>query len=329
LITGATGFVGGVLVRELIAAGWPPARLRCLVRDRARARMLALPDASLYAGDLGEERGRDALAAAARGVGAVLHLAGALKGCRRSDFDGVNVDGVQRLVAAVEAHAPRAHFVCVSSLAAAGPSTDGSTSCLPPHEARPVSFYGDSKRRGELAVVGSALPWTIVRPPVVYGAKDGATRLLFAQARSPLVAVPRAPRPLSVVHVDDVVRALLAVLRMGPAGAVFALDGPERTDTHALLRTIAAACGRRARLVGVPMLAARAAAAAADLWGRVRGVPGYFNRDKLREIAACGWVANGEPARRLLGVAAEIGLARGFAEVARAEGFAPAPAPAA
>jgi hypothetical protein len=53
-------------------------------------------------------------------------------------------------------------------------------------------------------------------------------------------------------------------------------------------------------------------------------VPGFFNRDKMREIAACGWVADGEPARTALGIAPEIGLARGFAEVARAEGLAPA-----
>ncbi len=168
-------------------------------------------------------------------------------------------------------------------------------------------------------MIASGLPFTIVRPPVVYGPADAATRLLFAQAKAPLVLVPRIARPLSAVHVDDVASALLAALRVRPVGAVLALDGPDRTDTHALLRAIAAACGRRARLLGVPMWLVRTAALAADALARVRRRPGFFSRDKVREIAACGWVADGGPAARLLGYRPAIPLANGLAAVAQAE----------
>lgn len=322
LITGATGFLGGVLVRRLLAAGVAARRIRCLVRDPARA--VGLPEAALCQGDLGDAAGEPALRRAAEGIAVVVHLAGVLKGYRAADFDGVNVAGTARLVRAVAAAAPTAHVLCVSSLAAAGPSVDGATSTLPPERARPVSWYGDSKRRGELAVVQSGLPWTIVRPPVVYGPGDAATRLLFQQAMAPLVVVPAVARPLSVIHVDDVVAALLAALGRLPPAAILPLDGPERTDTHALLRAIAAATGRTARLLRVPMALARAAAVAADGWARLRRRPGFFSRDKVREIAACGWVADGAPTQAALGVRPAIGLAAGLAAVAQAAGLSPA-----
>lgn len=318
LVTGASGFVGGALVRRLLAAGAPPERIRCLVRDPGRAASLGLPPSSLVRGDLGVAGGLADLSAALRDVGVVLHLAGSLKGYRRAHFDAVNVGGTQELVAAVAAHAPRAHFVCVSSLAAAGPSVDGSGSAAPPDAARPVSWYGDSKRQGELAVVRSALAWTIVRPPVVYGPNDAATRLLFAQANAPLVVVPRRAAPLSIVHVDDVVDALLAAVAARPAGAILPLDGPDRTDTHALLRAIAAACGRRARLLPVPLLLASVAAHASDVFAALRRRAGFFSRDKVREIAACGWVADGAPTAAALGVRPRVALAAGLAAVAAA-----------
>jgi len=321
LVTGATGFLGGLMVRRLLAAGLAAERLRCLVRDPARAAAAGLPAASLCRGDLADPSGAG-LAAAAAGVGAILHLAGTLKGHRPADYDRVNVDGTARLLAAIAAVAPAgAHVVLVSSLAAAGPSIDGAGSALPPDRARPVSWYGDSKRRGELLVVGSSLPWTILRPPVIYGPGDGATRLLFRQACGLLCAAPPRPQPLSVMHADDVVAAVLAALVRRPVGAVLPLDGPERTDSHAFLRAIAAACGRRARLLRVPLAVAGAAARASDWWGRLRGTSSYFNRDKVRELRAVGWVADGGAAQAALGCTPRIGLVAGLAAVARDEGL--------
>lgn len=311
-----------MLVQHLLRAGLPPTRLRCLVRDRARAIAGGLHIQSLRDGDLGDPGVERTLPATVTGVSIVVHLAGTLKGCRRADYEAVNVGGTSRLVRALAMAAPRAHFVLVSSLAAAGPSLDGSSSAVMPDRCRPVSHYGDSKRRAELELVRSALTWTIVRPPVVYGPGDGATRLLFRQVCAPLTAVPRRASPLSVIHADDVVAALAAAIAAAPAAAVLPLDGPERTDTHAFVRAIAAACGRRARLVRVPLAIAGIAAAVGDGIAALTNRTSYFNRDKLRELGAPGWVADGGPAKLALGFEPRVRLADGLLAVARAEGFA-------
>jgi uncharacterized protein YbjT (DUF2867 family) len=209
VLTGATGFLGGAIVRRLLSVGFDPAQLRCLVRDRERAIRSGIPSACVRVADLGDSAARASLPALLDGASVVLHLAGAVKALSRADYDRANVTGTRDLVAAVAAAAPTAHFVLVSSLAAAGPSVDGRGSDAAPDACAPVSHYGDSKRRGELEVTDSDLRWTIVRPPVVYGPGDAATRLLFRQAMGLLVPVPWSPQPLSVIHSDDVVAALL------------------------------------------------------------------------------------------------------------------------
>ena len=325
MVTGATGFLGALVVRRLLQAGQAPEQLRCLVRNPARAAGLGLPQTSLVAGDLADPESGERLRAAAAGITTVLHLAGTLKGWRPEHFDAVNADGTARLVAAVAAVAPAAHFVHVSSLAAAGPSCDGAGSANPPDRCRPVSLYGASKLRGEQHVVRSPLAWTVIRPPIVYGAGDAATALMFRQACAWLAAVPRVPRPLSVMHADDVVDAVLAAASLRERGCVLPLDGPERTDTHAFVRAMAAACGRRARLLPVPMPLAFAAAVVSELWGRMRGDVGYFNRDKVREIRARGWIADGGPVAAALRFVPRIGMRDGLAAVASATGWSRQP----
>src|SRR5690606_37682386 len=243
----------------------------------------------------------------------IVHLAGAVKALHRADYFESNAQCTERLLRA----APRARVVLVSSLAAAGPSTDGRGSGAPPDACRPCSVYGESKRQGELALLAGARPpgraFVVLRPCLVYGPGDAATALLFRQAAAPVCFVPRRPRPLSTLFVADVVAAIRAALTRTDADDAFVPLGGEVTDTHALLRAIAAARGRRARLVPVPRAVAACAACAADAAARVRGVPGYFSRDKVREVFAPGWVADPEPARTLLGFMARVGLQAGLA----------------
>ena len=123
------------------------------------------------------------------------------------------------------------------------------------------------------------------------------------------------------MHADEEGTAILAAAVRRPARVILPLDGPERTDTHAFLRAIARACDRRARLVRVPLGLAALAASASDCVGRLRNRTSYFNRDKVRELRAAGWVADGGAAALALGVVPTIGLAAGLRSVALAEGF--------
>jgi nucleoside-diphosphate-sugar epimerase len=124
-----------------------------------------------------------------------------------------------------------------------------------------------------------------------------------------------------VIHVEDVVTALLLAGSGSAAACVVPLDGAERTDTHALLRAMADACGRRIRYVVLPRSLAVVAAGAADFWAAIARRPGFFSRDKVAEIHAPGWIADGRVARERLVFEPSVGLAAGLRGIAELEGL--------
>ncbi len=321
LVTGATGFIGRVLTARLRAAG---CGVRCLVRDPVRAARLGLPQEVLRPGSLDDSA---SLRAAARGAATVVHLAGATRAFGQAGYDATNVAGTAHLLAALRDVAPDAGLVQVSSLAAAGPSVDGATANLDPGSCRPVSAYGRSKLGGEVEVAreraARGLRAVVIRPPVVYGAADEATALLFDQALAPLAVVPWRARPLSVIHVEDLVAFLhAAVVRLAAVdGRHLSVEGPERLDTDELPRRIAQACGRRARLLRIPMALPRyLVAPLVEGFARLRRRPGFLSVDKMREASAVGWVADGGPAIEALGHRPEVAVDAGLRAVALTEG---------
>src|SRR5204863_6941414 len=126
------------------------------------------------------------------------------------EFMKANRDGTANVVEAAAAapHPPR--VVLVSSVAAAGPSRPGQ----PIDEGRPpapVTDYGRSKLAGELIVRTGEVPWTIVRPPVVYGEWDRELLKIFKMTRRGVAAVFRdGSQELSVIYAGDLAQALIA-----------------------------------------------------------------------------------------------------------------------
>src|SRR5437773_10849106 len=104
----------------------------------------------------------------------LVHLAGGIAARDPAEYMRANRDGTANVLHADGADRPPPRGVYVSSIAAAGPTVAGQ----PIDETRapaPVTPYGRSKLAGELLVRAAALPWTIVRPPIVYGEGDRAT----------------------------------------------------------------------------------------------------------------------------------------------------------
>jgi len=198
LVTGATGFIGREVARQLADAGLRP---RLMARRPSRAPLVGDIDAEFVHGDLLVP---DSLDAAVRGCEAIIHLGG------RASFEPARVlaptfvIGTRSLADAAERHGvPR--FVFGSSLLVHAPSAAAITATTP---AEPAIDYGRIKLQMERELAArSALSVASIRLPHVYGAGDQ----LFANVRHGVMLVPgRIDPPFSHLHVHDAARVLIA-----------------------------------------------------------------------------------------------------------------------
>ncbi len=303
-LTGGTGFVGSHLIDTLCAAGIRP---RVLVRNAAGPRWIADRPVDWVEGNLEDTEALDQLV---KGAGTVVHLAGVLRGATESDFMAGNRDGTMRLLASVERHAPDARFVHVSSQAAVGPA-DAERGAAVDIEPRPISAYGRSKAAAERVVRGFGGRWAVLRPPAIFGPRDSDVFEFFRMASRGLLAVPSGKRCLTIAHVGDVVRAVIAVVAVGRATGIYHVGATEGMLMDTMLREIAESGGLSARLVRIPPWVIRAAGTGASaLRGLgMRRLP--LSRDKADEILARHWVLETRTSIDQLGLDAPISFDEG------------------
>lgn len=268
-VTGATGFVGGHLLKATRAAGY---EVRALTRGPRPAE-----DGVIWIeGALDQP---EALAALCQDVDAIIHVAGLINGPDREAFDAVNAGGTANMIEAARAAGVR-RFIHMSSLAAREPD---------------LSDYGWSKARAEQVVAASGLDWTMVRPPGIYGPEDTEMLDLFRMARRGLVLLPPAGR-ISVIEVSDLARLLLALIpdEESVAQIYEADDGMEGGWTHnSFARAIGWAVGKRVSTLAAPK---RLLTIASRLDRTVRRSKAKLTQDRVNYFSHPDWVV--DPAKR-------------------------------
>ena len=246
-VTGATGFIGRHLVRELSRRGY---RCRVLLR---RPIDLELDCASAVIGDLARPQN---LSAALQGVDAVVHSAGVahgVTGLPEADHRMLNAEATRNLARAAQRARAR-RFVFLSSIRAqTGPVAAGAvTEDRPP---APTDAYGRSKLEAEKGLAELDLDWVALRPVLVYG--QGAKGNLAALAR-----LARSPYPLplggltakrSLLSVDNLVDAVDTVLATNaPLRRPFIVADREALTVPGMVSAMRRGLGRNPGLITVP-----------------------------------------------------------------------------
>lgn len=307
-VTGATGFVGNHLVDALRARG---DAVTAIARSAAKAADLTARGVRVVRGDLDDLK---ALDDALEGQDVVYHVAGAIAARNEAEFNQCNVQGSVNVLQAAARHG-RPRFVLVSSMAAAGPATLGTplTGAEPPH---PVTAYGRSKLGAEQAVMRCDLPWVIVRPPMVYGPRDREVLKVFQTIRWGIAPVfGDGSQELSAVHGADLAAALVAA-GTAPAcvGRSYYACHPEVFTSAAFVRAIAAAMGRKVRLLPIPPAVGRAALAITETAARLGGKTTILTTDKANEFFQAAWTGNPSPLTADTGWRAAHDLRSGLAD---------------
>lgn len=292
VVTGASGFIGSHLVDALLTAG---ATVRVIVRpDTVRAWVPGGPE--LVPLDL--RRGDDlAHAAVWNGATHVFHLAGRIAARTEAQFTEGNVLPTARLADALAMRASPPRLLLASSLAAVGPAPSRDQPVRESDTAAPVEAYGRSKYAAECAVLAQQhrMPVTVIRLAAVYGPRDRGFLAMFRQLRQPLAFYAVPPHhALSLVHVDDVVAAMLhAATAPEAVGATYHVAHPDVITWHDLYVRAARAMHRPpGPIVPVPPPLIRLAALAGDAWGAISGQVPLINGHKLALARPPWWVCD-------------------------------------
>ena len=292
VITGATGFVGEEVVKQVRAAGHP---VRAIVREPQRTQWLA----DRYGVELfhGNVLYAPSIEGAMQGAKCVIHLVGIIHEQKESTFDRAHTQATKHVVDEAKKSDVK-RFLHMSALGTR-------------ENAR--SHYHQTKWAAEEYVRKSRLAWTIFRPSVIYGPKDKSVNTLVNVIRRlPFVPVlGNGNTKIQPVSVENVAEAFVAAIRNDNSiGKTYDLCGPEAFTWNELYDKLQSVLGLRKPKLHLPLPLARLQAA---VFEKLLPNP-PFTRDQLLMLEEDN-VGDPKPAERdflLKQERFEDGLARYF-----------------
>jgi nucleoside-diphosphate-sugar epimerase len=298
-VTGATGFIGGEIVKQLVGRGH---KVAALVRSPDKAGILKALGVEIHAGDITD---RETLKAPMTGVDGVFHVAAWYKvGVTDPHADQINVDGTRNVLKCMRAlEIPRGVYTSTVAVFSdtRGAVPDETYRYDGPH----LSDYDRTKwiahYRVALPKIEEGLPLIIVMPGLVYGPGDtsGMRTALADLLRGRLPMTP-AKTAFCWAHVEDTARAHILAMERGTPGETYIITGPRHTFEQAF--DLAAALAKvRAPMFHPGPRAMRATAAAMAVLGRFVKLPPAFTPEALRVLAGTTYFGSNEKAVRDLG----------------------------
>ena len=290
LVTGGTGYLGSAIVRALHRQGHEP------VVFARTASAAGLPGTAIN----GDVRDTRAVTAAAAGVDAICHTAAlvALWRPEPSEFDAVNVGGLQSVLSAVREHRiPR--MVYTSSFLALPPA-DSPHVLTANHYQRTKVAARDVARRA----AADGVPVVTLYPGVIYGpgpATEGnlVARLIRDQLNGKMPGVIGPERLWSFAFVDDVATAHVSALTRARVSREYVIGGVNAPQ-RAIYEFVAQHRGRRIP-PRLPRPLAYAAAAAAEIYTAITRQPPLLTRGVV-EIFSHDWSLDSSAAQTDLGL---------------------------
>lgn len=309
-VTGGTGFIGSQLIDTLLAQGH---EVRALVRRSSNLRWLEGKNVRLVHGDVRDAASLDAFL---ENADIIYHIAGVVKARDEKGYVEGNVDATRNMLDSALRVAPRLRrFLYVSSQTAAGPAHALDRPTRESDTPAPITTYGRSKWAAEQLVHGyrDKLPWTIVRPPAVYGPRDTEIFIYFqAISRGLNSMIGFDDKRLSLIHSADLVQGIqLAAESERSVGETYFISSEEFYSWPQVGRISAAALGKRVLTLRLPHALVYGVAAVAQGMAALSKQPATLNLEKARDITQRYWICDVSKAREQLGYRQRMSIEQG------------------
>lgn len=311
LLTGASGFVGSHILDALRARNLSVA---LLLRPSSDRRFISqhLPGVEVRTGSIND---LDSLHAALGDISHIIHCAGCTKARKNAEFYIINQFGTRNVVSAANAQNSQIErLLHISSLAVTGPATPNK----PARESapsNPISSYGKSKAVAETEVRNNCqVPFTILRPPAVYGPRDNGFFPMFQAVNRHILPRPSATQMLSLVFVQDLARAVVeALLHPAAAGKTYFVSSPEIVSGRQMANEIAAQIGHWTAPLPMPPALLWPVCFAEEVFSHLTGKAMLLNLQKYAELRAPGWVCDPSLLKMELNFECQTSLKQGVA----------------
>ena len=313
LVTGATGFVGSHVVDALLAQGHT---VRFIARSTSNMRWLVGKDVTRVDGSLFDVHSlRDAVS----DVDVVIHVAGLTAAKNEQEFLRGNYEATRNLIDAVRAYNPGLkRFVHVSSLAVVGPSSSIDTPVDEYSALRPLTAYGRTKKLAEDVVRDATdIPFTIVRPPAVYGPRDEAILTFFQTVNKGLATyIGFDQKSVSLVHVRDLAQGItLAAFHENAVGQTYFISSDEFYTWPQIAAMTGAVMGKRRLLaLRLPHAVVLGIAGVVGFVGKLAGKPPVLNYEKGQDLIQQYWICSTLKARNEIGYRQQVSLQEGIVD---------------
>ena len=234
LVVGGTGFIGHHLIKRLRKDDLP---VRAVVRTPAGAPALKALGAEVVSGDIADPQ---SLKAAAEGVERIVHLVGIIQEAPGVTFQSVHVDGTRNLLNAAKKAGVR-HIFYQSALGT---------------RINAKSRYHQTKWQAEELVRASGIPFSILRPSLIYGPGDLFTIRLSKMIKLwrvlPVIGSGRSK--IQPIFIGDEVECVRKIVTSDSyVNGIYEIGGPEQLTYEEVMREIAEAMGVKRPMVHLPL----------------------------------------------------------------------------
>jgi len=299
-VTGATGFVGGRVVRQLIGAG---NQVVVVVRNPAKAADLTSPGIEIHQGDVTE---KGSVRNPMQGVNGVFHIAGWYKiGVKdKSEAAKINIQGTRNVLELMQ-ELGIAKGVYTSTVAVFsdthGRMVDETYIYKGPH----LSEYDRTKWVAHYEVaepmIEAGLPLVIVQPGVIYGPGDTSSLnvalVLYLQRKLPMMPGRTA---FCWAHVDDIAHGHIRAMEKGISGQSYIIAGPRCTFVDSIKLAQQVTGIPAPRMIAPPAMM-KAMAGMMGVVEKIVTVPESYSAEYLRVNAGTTYLGSNAKAVRELG----------------------------
>lgn len=315
LITGATGFVGGYLVKELAAQGH---EITCLVRKTSNVGKLKNFDVNFIYGDI---LNKPSLETAVENTDLIYHLVGvgSLSANTEDEFKkfyNINYGGTKNLLDSVVSKNMNVEkIICVSSTAAVGlhdGMIDESATC------NPITPYQKSKYESEKLILTYCdrfgLPITIIRPCMVYGIGDLNSEILkmckfIKRGIFPLFNDGNNAVPL--IYVTDLIQGILLSATKGRDGEVYFITNEKISTMNEIIDAISKSMNSNVCRLKISKKIAGSSACIIEKSAIILNVRPIITRDRIYSMTS-NRIFSIEKAKKDLGYSPKVSLKEGI-----------------